>query len=193
MRGPGGPRTTLSGMCPLAPAHLACPHYVIVDGNVCRIMRHHCQFICNSHLVCMTELVQNTIDLSDEIMSRHHFLTLRDTGEVLHFDGSTYNLGGEHIIREEIERLAGKRTRYTYSEILAKVKHSTYVNRDVFDDAPMFVNTVGGILYMTKRWMLPHDPTRLFRNKLNARYDPTTTPTRFMRFLSEVIEDPHDR
>ena len=142
----------------------------------------------------MTELVQNTIDLYDEIMSRHHFLTLRDTGEVLHFDGSTYNLGGEHIIREEIERLAGRCTRYTYFEILAKVKYSTCVNRDVFDDAPMFVNTVGGILYMTKRrgcYRMTQQGCSVTNSML--RYDPTTTPTRFMRFLSEVIEDPHDR
>ena len=141
----------------------------------------------------MVGLTQKTIDLYDEIMSRHHFITFRDIEEVLHFDGTKYNLGGEDIIRNEIERLAGRCTRYTYAEILAKVKANTYFDRDSFDANPMLLNTVDGVLGMTTRRMFPHDPKMLFRYKLNTRYDPKAVPTKFIRFLAEVIEDPQDR
>ena len=141
----------------------------------------------------MAELVQNTIDLYDEIMSRHHFLTLNDTGEVLYFDGSKYDFGGDNVIWREIARLAGRCTMYTYYKILSKVKENTCVNRDIFDVNPMLVNTVDGIFGMSTRRIMPHGPKIPLRTKLNVRYDPKALPTKFMRFLVEVIEDPQDR
>ena len=141
----------------------------------------------------MSELGQKATRLYYSIMARHDFLTFRDTGKVLHFDGSMYNLGGEDIIRHEIERLDGRCTNRMCVEILAKVKANTYFDRDNFDVNPMLLNTVDGILGMATRRMLPHDPILFFRYKLNTRYDPKAVPTKFMRFLAEVIEDPQDR
>ena len=141
----------------------------------------------------MAGLTQKTIDLYDEIMSRHHFITLRDTEEVLYFDETKYNLGGEGIIRHEIERLAGRCTSHMYAEILAKVKANTYFDRNSFDVNPMLLNTTNGVLHMPTMRIFPHDPKMAFRTKLNARHDPKAVPTKFMRFLTEVIDGPQDR
>ena len=141
----------------------------------------------------MAGLTQNTVDLYDEIISRHNFLTLRGTGELLHFEDGVYNLGGEDIIRDEIERLAGRCTRHTFEEIRWKIKANTYIDKGIFDVNPMLLNTVGGILHMPTMKILPHDPKMMFRTKLNARHDPKAIPTRFMKFLTEAVEDSQDR
>ena len=141
----------------------------------------------------MAELRQNTIDLCDEIMSRHNFLALRDTGEVLYYENGIYKLDGETIIKEEAQRLVEKCTTRMRNEILNAIRVSTYVDSDAFDSDPMLVSTVDGILDMTTMKVLPHDPKIAFRTKLNARHDPKAVPAKFLRFLVEVIEYPHDR
>ena len=66
------------------------------------------------------------------------------------------------------------------------------VDRDVFDDHPMMVNVANGILDIDTMRLMPHTPMIPFRVKLNAKYDPKAVPIKFIKFLSEVLEDPRD-
>ena len=67
------------------------------------------------------------------------------------------------------------------------------VDRDIFDDHPMMVNVANGILDIDTMRLMPHTPMIPFRVKLNAKYDPKAVPTKFIKFLSEVLEDSCDR
>ena len=127
------------------------------------------------------------------IMANGHFLTLRDTGEVLHFEGGTYIAGGESIIKEAAERRVENCTERMRIEIVNTIRVNTFIDRDAFDNDPMLVNIKNGIFNMETMTLTSHTHTIPFRTQLNVTYDPQAGPTRFMEFLREVVDDWKDR
>ena len=126
-------------------------------------------------------------------MEKRHFLTMRDSKEVLHYENGIYKLGGETIIEEEAERLVEKCTTRMRIEILHTIMVNTYVDRDTFDSDPTLLNLKNGIFDMTAMKLKPHSPAVPFRSQLNVSYDQRARPKKFMRFLMEVLEDKKDR
>ena len=127
------------------------------------------------------------------IMEKHHFLTVRDSKEVLYYENGIYKLDGETIIDEEAERLVEKCTQRMNSEILRTVRVNTYVDREVFDSDPTLINLKNGIFDMTAMKLKPHSHAIPFRTQLDVSYDQRARPKKFMRFLMEVLEDKKDR
>ena len=127
------------------------------------------------------------------IMEKHHFLTMRDSKEVLHYENGIYKLDGETIIEEEAERLVEKCTTRMRIEILHTIMVNTYVERDAFDSDPTLINLKNGIFDMTAMKLMPHSHAIPFRTQLDVSYDQRAYPKKFMRFLMEVLEDKKDR
>ena len=42
-------------------------------------------------------------DASEEILRKHHFITIEETDEILHYEDGVYKPGGEIIIAKELE------------------------------------------------------------------------------------------
>ena len=166
------------------------------DLALCRKAGHEIKSVQNEKAPKAMKLQDNKLSHTEYaaiIMEKHHFLTMRDSKEVLHYENGIYKLDGETIIDEEAERLVEKCTQRMNSEILRTVRVNTYVDRDVFDSDPTLINLKNGIFDMTTMKLMPHSHEIPFRTQLDVSYDQRAYPKKFMRFLMEVLEDKKDR
>lgn len=80
------------------------------------------------------EEIANT---ADKLLEKYHFKTYKDTDELLVWDGKVYDsLMAESIVREECELEITDCTQHSCSEVIAKIKRSSYVTRDKFNFYP---------------------------------------------------------
>ena len=166
------------------------------DLAPCRKAGHEIKSVQNEKALKVMTMQENKLSHTEYaviIMEKHHFLTMRDSKEVLHYENGIYKLDGETIIEEESERLVEKCTTRMRIEILHTIMVNTYVDRDTFDSDPTLINLKNGIFDMTTMKLMPHSPAVPFRSQLNVSYDQRAYPKRFMRFLIEVLEDKKDR
>ena len=166
------------------------------DLAPCRKAGHEIKSVQNEKALKVMTMQENKLSHTEYaaiIMEKHHFLTMRDSKEVLHYENGIYKLDGETIIDEEAERLVEKCTQRMNSEILRTVRVNTYVDRNVFDSDPTLINMKNGIFDMTTMKLMPHSHAIPFRTQLNVSYDQKAYPKKFMRFLMEVLDDKEDR
>ena len=166
------------------------------DLAPCRKAGHEIKSVQNEKALKVMTLQDSKLSHTEYaaiIMEKHHFLTMRDSKEVLHYENGIYKLDGETIIDEEAERLVEKCTQRMNSEILRTVRVNTYVDRNVFDSDPTLINMKNGIFDMTAMKLMPHSHAIPFRTQLNVSYDQKAYPKKFMRFLMEVLDDKEDR
>ena len=166
------------------------------DLALCRKAGHEIKSVQNEKAPKAMKLQDNKLSHTEYaaiIMEKRHFLTMRDSKEVLYYENGIYKLGGETIIEKESERLVEKCTTRMRIEILHTIMINTYVDRDTFDSDPTLINLKNGIFNMTTMKLKPHSPAVPFRSQLNVSYDQRARPKKFMRFLMEVLEDKKDR
>ena len=166
------------------------------DLALCRKAGHEIKSVQNEKAPKAMKLQDNKLSHTEyaaTIMEKRHFLTMRDSKEVLYYENGIYKLGGETIIEEESERLVEKCTTRMRIEILHTIMVNTYVDRDTFDSDPTLLNLKNGIFNMTTMKLKQHSPAVPFRSQLNVSYDQRARPKKFMRFLMEVLEDKKDR
>lgn len=125
------------------------------------------------------------------LMSRHRFLTLEDTKEILYYDDGVYRQGGECLIEKEAQSMLGDRTtNHVVMEVLGHVRRSTYFKREDLLDLKdsRWRCVANGVLNLDTRELVPHSPDRPYITKLPVRYDPrATTSTRFDAFLDQAM------
>jgi putative DNA primase/helicase len=64
---------------------------------------------------------------------------------------------------------------------------------DAFDCEPMTLNTENSIVDLRTGDQRDHDPAELHRQIAGAKYDPTATAPRWLKFLEEILPDPEVR
>ncbi len=166
------------------------------DLAPCRKAGHEIKSVQNEKALKVMTLQDNKLSHTEYaalIMEKHHFLTMRDSKEVLYYENGIYKLDGETIIEEDAERLVEKCTQRMRAEILHTIMVNTYVERDAFDSDPTLINLKNGVFDMTTMKLGSHSHAIPFRTQLDVSYDQRAYPKRFMRFLMEVLEDKHDR
>jgi P4 family phage/plasmid primase-like protien len=125
----------------------------------------------------------------------YHFLTLRDTEEILLYDGrGLYNGGAKPFIKEWIE-LRFKDLEKTAdlrfcNETVDSVRRSTYRERVSLNPEGL-ICLWNGILDLRsgRRDRVDHDPGIPFVTRLPVVYDPTAKCPRFQTFLERVLPD----
>ena len=127
------------------------------------------------------------------IMADNHFLTLRDTGEILYYENGTFREGGEIIIKEEAEKLVGNCTINARRKIIESIRNRTCVDRSAFDTNPFLLNVKNGVLNLETMKLMDHTPSLLFRSQVDAAYDGNAKADRYRKFIGEVLESERDR
>jgi len=109
--------------------------------------------------------------VASELQKRNKFVTLRNTEEILLYNGKIYdNLQAETIIKEETEKLIPNCTKHHRSEVISKIKAQTYTDIEKFDTDPNLITLENGILNLETLELLPHTPEHLSRVLLPVEY-----------------------
>jgi P4 family phage/plasmid primase-like protien len=129
--------------------------------------------------------------LAECIAQKHNIKTIVESEPrpvMYHYNGGNYEEPAEGIIRKEAKSIGGKfLTRNGMLEVIANVKAMGYVAETEFDTDTDLLVLNNGILRVSTRELLRHDPAVLCRVKLPVAYDPDAACPRWERFLEEVI------
>lgn len=118
----------------------------------------------------------------------YHFITLKDTKEMLYYDHDKgiYKPNGEVLIEEYCKKEVPDCSTHFRSEVINHIKILTYQDRSIFDDDPNYIVLANGVYDITIDQLTehsPHDPKRI---QIPIEYDPTAKCSNILKFLSEV-------
>lgn len=132
---------------------------------------------------------QSTVEeLVEQIMSKYNIKTLMDTEEMVYYKDGIYRLGGEQIIKVELEKIAGHSMKIQKrNEIIAHIKYRTMVNREEFDNDINVINVKNGLLNIMTDELKPHTPEYLSFVQLPVKYNPDATCSKIIKFLTQVL------
>ena len=123
-------------------------------------------------------------------MSKYRFLTIEESKDILYYDPKVgvYVYGGEIIIEKELDKQYGYKLKTAdITEIKNYVIRKTYVKKDVFDSDIYIINVKNGLLNWMTKELLPHTPEYYSINQKPITYNPNARPTKFLKFLKEVL------
>ena len=129
---------------------------------------------------------------ADDLTGIYHFKTLRDTEEVLYYEGGYYHYEGEAIIGAECERVFGKyiKTR-NVAEILNHVRRATYIKRNKLNTNKSVLPLQNGLFDLTTHSLNPFNPDVLITYKLPVEYNPDANCPNIKNFIDEIL-NPED-
>jgi len=115
---------------------------------------------------------KNVIDVTAWEIKRHYdFITLRESDEILLYDGKVYSKShAESIIREETEKIIEDCKRSDRLEVISKIKAQTYKDIKEFDKDPNIITVDNGILQLDSLKLSKHTPENLSRVLLPVEY-----------------------
>lgn len=115
-----------------------------------------------------TEKINN---VAIQLQKNHKFLTLRETDEILLYNGKIYDdLQAETLIKEETEKLIPNCTTRDRFEVINKIKAQTYVDGDGFDSDSNLSVLENGILELDTQTLRPHTSNHLSRVLLPVKF-----------------------
>ena len=127
---------------------------------------------------------------TDFVMAKYRFLTIEESKDILYYDqkSGVYVYGGEIIIEKELDKkYSFKLKTADITEIKNYVIRKTYVKKDVFDSDIYIINVKNGLLNWKIGELLPHTPDYYSINQKPILYNPNAKPTKFLKFLREVL------
>ena len=125
---------------------------------------------------------------TEEILKKHHFITIEETREVYYYRDGVYVFGGEITIEKEAERLFGYAlANKDLAEIKGHIMRKTFHKRIELDKDVNIINLKNGLYYIDKNKLREHSPDYLSINQKPIEYDPKATTRLFGRFLSQVL------
>ncbi|GAI11064.1 unnamed protein product, partial [marine sediment metagenome] len=127
--------------------------------------------------------------LVDDLLSEYYFKTMRDNEECLIYEDGIYASLGEAKIKEECEKRVPKKfiTQHDKNEIIAHIKHSTYVRRRKFNSEKGILNLENGLFDIQTNELSPHTPEFLSTIRIPVIYDSSADCPRIRRFFTEVL------
>ena len=129
---------------------------------------------------------------ADDLTGIYHFKTLRDTEEVLYYEGGYYHYEGEAIIGAECERIFGRYTKTrNVAEILNHIRRATYIKRNKLNTNKSFLPLQNGLFDLTTHSLNPFDPNVLITYKLPVEYNPDADCPSIKKFIEEIL-NPED-
>jgi len=130
--------------------------------------------------------------LAELIMEGNRFITLRDTEEVLWWDGRKWKFGGEVRIKEllqytlqdlEKERISV----HLVNEVIAYIQRSTYVERSLLNREKRKIPLLNGVYDLETNHLLPLAPEYYFTYCLPVEYNESAKCEKIEKFLNEVL------
>ena len=132
----------------------------------------------------------NNPRLAKLIMNEYafNFKTVRDTKEIYYFNDGIYHPDGETIIANIAEDFMDDLTStHNKNEVVGYIKDSNYIERELFNIDPDYINLKNGIYNIKTKEFIGHNPSFLFINEIPVNYDPEAKCPKILKFLSEVI------
>jgi len=129
--------------------------------------------------------------LMNHLIKKFYCKTLEDTDEILIYENGVYSLNAEPQIKREIRSLYVGTPIGETKEIIDLIKSATYTKREVFNDT-QYLNLKNCIIDLHTLKSYQHTPTYLSRKQLKANYNQYAQCPRFIKFLTEVLDDGDD-
>ena len=124
-------------------------------------------------------------DAAQYLCKKEGFVTIKEIGQMLHYDGKRWADDAEEYIKQYVEVNAHKfATRGLVSEIIEHIRRANYENTNW--------TGIGGInvdngIYDTETGLLePHSQNHPFRYVLPVAYNPEASCPIFLKFLHEI-------
>lgn len=128
--------------------------------------------------------------VADTISENGHYITFKDTCEIYIYKDGVYVPGGDAFIKEMCEQiLGGEATTHRVNEVIAHIERSTYIDRASVNKDVNLLCVENGILNIKTKELAPHDPGKIFLNKMPVKYDPRAKCPRIMKFLQDVLDE----
>lgn len=133
------------------------------------------------------EIDHNSV--AEDLINEYHFKSMKDNEEVFYYDykSGKYNIGGEFLIRQQLEILFPSITTHHVSEIVQKIKRKNPIERYEFDSSPFMINLKNGLLDISAGKIAPHSPKYLSCIQLPVTYDSAAKCPLILQFLSEIL------
>lgn len=128
-----------------------------------------------------------SLQMHDAILMGVKIKTLRDTEEILWYNSEQgiWKNGGEVLIKEILRIIDYNISMRMCSEVIDKIKTSTYEFRNNFDTNPHLALR-NGVLDLLTGELQEHNPKHLLTKRLDVSYDPNAIPKNILKFLSEI-------
>lgn len=123
--------------------------------------------------------------LADDIMNIHAFATRKDSGEIYRHYKGFYCPDGKVMIHELCAKaLQDAYHSYYASEVIDYIKAMTYSD---FEEPPInLVNVRNGIVDITTKKLIPHDPKYKFLQQIPHNFNPEVQCPEWEKFFYEV-------
>jgi D5 N terminal like len=157
---------------------------------------------------------QVILDITDELLSRYTFKTLKDTEEIYYYDigRGIYVTGGESLIKSEAENIAPDISTNQVNEIINHIIRRTLTDRSEFDAQIEWLATKNCMINLQTLEKRPHVPEYMVTTQILVNYyhndnftensindffewiaDPISHPRpATMNFMYEVVAAPED-
>ncbi len=119
----------------------------------------------------------------------NHYLVIFDNQEILWFNGSYYEQGGEKHIEQRINYYLDEQMCSRYkSEVLTFIKTKEMIKRDELEPPTHLINLKNGVFNIDTKELLQHDPQYKFLNEIPIVWDPNAKIDKIQTFLDETLD-----
>jgi len=133
----------------------------------------------------------NIVGIARRLIRQYNFITLgEDRPTIYYYSYGFYLPKGKRIIKREIQILTGGKVIINQvNEILEQIKRLTSIDEDIIHEQPP--NTIcvnNGILNTETLELIPHDPKKIFMQKININYKKEAKCPKIQEFLKQLFE-----
>lgn len=131
--------------------------------------------------------------LAEIILNMYDFITLRDTEDVLYWDGRKWNFNGETKIKELCQRIVReigkleKATNYLVNETIGFIQRETYIERYLLNREKRKIPLLNGVFDLEKGELVASSPEFYFTYCLPVEYDASADCPNIKKFLGEIL------
>jgi len=137
----------------------------------------------NNRISCprLAKLIMNSDD--------NHYLVIFDNQEILWYNRSYYEHGGEKKIEQRINYYLDDRMCSRYkAEVLTYIKTKDMIKRDELEPPVHLINLKNGVFNLETKELLPHEHKYLFLNEIPINYDQNAKIDKIQTFLEETLD-----
>jgi P4 family phage/plasmid primase-like protien len=172
--------------CPY-PDENDCPYRDMIGANKRALLKQYDVFWTDNknkeHVNCprLADLILNG--------DNHHYLVIQETQEILAYNGSYFETGGERIIEQRTNYyLDDQYSIRIKNEVLNCIKTKEYVKQNELEPPLNLINVKNGVFDIEKKELLPHSPEYRFINQVNAKYDPNAKIVKIDEYLKNSVD-----
>ncbi|MCX6748455.1 MAG: phage/plasmid primase, P4 family [Candidatus Pacearchaeota archaeon] len=124
------------------------------------------------------------------LLSKYHFLTFSENGDIYVYDDGVYTPRGKEKIYKEVEDVFRRFSNiHAVSEITAYIRRNSLRDRDEIEEPIDKICLKNGILNIKTMQVEQHSPSIIFFNKVPVSHIPAADCPKIKKFLSEIINE----